>query len=223
MKIIISENQFSFIRRMSEVERLIDPLMDDVYTYLQGDDKVTPLPMRLYDVFISTLVMKMANQIANNSSLHGDDKVTLRNRLQRYITNNYGSNIRDYFSNKLEGYKRNINESDDKIKKFLKTKFGIDWTNKIEMVTSSWDIPITFDHIISKVMTDIYLNKFGPMYLIDFGGVNYLFQDRGGELGEVVLGDDESEYYDDEFLTKLGIDMLGLTVSDLINIYFTED
>ena len=157
---------------MSEVERLIDPLMDDVYTYLQGDDKVTPLPMRLYDVFISTLVMKMANQIANNSSLHGDDKVTLRNRLQRYITNNYGSNIRDYFSNKLEGYKRNINESDDKIKKFLKTKFGIDWTNKIEMVTSSLDIPITFDHIISKTMTDIYLNNFGPMYLIDFGGVN---------------------------------------------------
>ena len=107
MKIIISENQLSYIRRLSEVERLMNPIMDDVYNYLQGDDKVNPLPMRLYDVFISTVVMKMANQIANQSSLHGDKKVTLRNQLQRYITNEYNSELRDYFKGKM---KKNISE-----------------------------------------------------------------------------------------------------------------
>ena len=101
MKIIISENQFGFIRRMSEVERLIDPTMDSVYEYLQGGNS-SPLEKRLYRVFESTAAMKLANQLANQTKLIGDEKVTLRNQLQRYITNEYYSKIRDYFMSRLE-------------------------------------------------------------------------------------------------------------------------
>lgn len=101
MKIIISENQLGLIRRMSEVERLIDPTMDSVYEYLQGGSS-SPLEKRLYRVFESTVAMKLANQLANQTRLTGDEKVTLRNQLQRYITNEYYSKIRDYFMSRLE-------------------------------------------------------------------------------------------------------------------------
>jgi hypothetical protein len=109
MKIIISENQLGLIRRIGEVERLIDPTMDMVYEYLQGGSS-SPLERRLYGTFESTLVMKLANGLANKTRLIGDEKVTLRNQLQRYITNHYYEKIRDYFMSRLE--KNNINESE---------------------------------------------------------------------------------------------------------------
>jgi hypothetical protein len=101
MKIIISENQLGLIRRISEVERLIDPTMDMVYEYLQGGSS-SPLERRLYGTFESTLVMKLANELANKTRLIGDEKVTLRNQLQRYITNHYYEKIRDYFMSRIE-------------------------------------------------------------------------------------------------------------------------
>jgi hypothetical protein len=101
MKIIISENQLGLIRRMSEIESLIDPTMDLVYEYLQGGNS-SPLEKRLYGPFESTVVMKLANQLANQTRLIGDEKVTLRNQMQRYITNEYYSKIRDYFMSRLE-------------------------------------------------------------------------------------------------------------------------
>jgi hypothetical protein len=101
MKIIITENQLGLIRRISEIERLIDPTMDEVYSYLQGTYN-TPLDKRLYRSFESTVVMKLANEIANESKFTGDEKVTLRNQIQRYATNEYYSKIRDYFMSRLE-------------------------------------------------------------------------------------------------------------------------
>jgi hypothetical protein len=100
MKIIISENQLGLIRRISEIEMLMGPTMDEVYEYLQGSDP-SPLEKRLYGPFESTVVMKLANQLANKTRLIGDEKVTLRNQLQRYITNEYYTKIRDYFMSRL--------------------------------------------------------------------------------------------------------------------------
>jgi len=101
MKVIISENQLGLIRRISEIERLIDPTMDMVYEYLQGSNP-SPLEKRLYNPFESTVVMKLANELANKTRLIGDEKVTLRNQLQRYITNEYYSKIKDYFMSRME-------------------------------------------------------------------------------------------------------------------------
>jgi hypothetical protein len=107
MKVIISENQLGLIRRISEIERLIDPTMDEIYSYLQGGNP-SPLEKRFYRPFESTVVMKLANELANQTKLIGDEKVTLRNQIQRYITNEYYTKIRDYFMSRLE---KNITES----------------------------------------------------------------------------------------------------------------
>jgi len=52
--------------------------------------------------------MKLANELANQTKLTGDEKVTFRNQIQRYVTNEYYSKIKDYFMSRLE---KNINES----------------------------------------------------------------------------------------------------------------
>jgi hypothetical protein len=108
MKVIISENQLGLIRRIGEIERLIEPTMDGVYSYLQGGNP-SPLEKRLYRPFESTVVMKLANELANQTKLTGDQKVTLRNQIQLYVTNEYYSKIRDYFMSRLE---KTITESD---------------------------------------------------------------------------------------------------------------
>jgi len=100
-RIIISENQLALIRRLGEIERLIDPTMDLVYEFLQAGNP-TPLRMRDYDAFTSSVAMKLANEIVSKTRLDGDKKVTLRNQIQRTILNNYYSNMREYFMSRLK-------------------------------------------------------------------------------------------------------------------------
>jgi hypothetical protein len=102
MKIIINEYHLGLLRRIGMIEDLIDSTMDMVYEYLQGNDLIKPLYPKDYDVFQNTTVMKLANQLANQTSLVGDEKVMLRNQLQRYITNEYRQKMRDYFHGRFE-------------------------------------------------------------------------------------------------------------------------
>ena len=104
MKIIISENQLALIRRIGEIERLIDPTMDSVYEFLQSGIS-TPLRMSEYDAFTSSVAMKLANEITNRTKLFGDEKITLRNQIQRTILNNYYSEMRNYFMSRLKKLK----------------------------------------------------------------------------------------------------------------------
>jgi len=83
--------------------------MDLTYEWLQNG-QTYPLNRREYDAFISTVAMKLANQIANESGIHGDEKVTLRNQMLHYITNNHGSEIKDYFFDRVDNFKK-INEN----------------------------------------------------------------------------------------------------------------
>jgi Fe-S cluster biosynthesis and repair protein YggX len=105
MKIIINEYHLGLLRRIGMVEDLIDPMMDDTYTYLQGEDNITPLDKgSQYKLFESVVVMALSNKLANQTSLVGDEKVTLRNQLQRYITNEYHQKMKDYFYDRLKMY-----------------------------------------------------------------------------------------------------------------------
>jgi hypothetical protein len=109
MKIIITENQYRLLRRQSEIASRIKPTMDLTYEWLQNG-QTYPLNRREYDAFISTVAMKLANQIAHQSNLDGDEKVTLRNQMLHYINNNHGSEIKDYFFDRVDNFKK-INEN----------------------------------------------------------------------------------------------------------------
>jgi len=102
MKIIISENQLGLIRRISKIEKLLDPTMDSVYEFIQFGDN-TPLRINDYDAFTSSVAMKLANELVNETNLQGDKRITLRNQMQRFILNNYYTKMREYFLGRMKG------------------------------------------------------------------------------------------------------------------------
>ena len=58
---------------------------------------------------------------------------------------------------------------------------GVDFTGKIEQVTSVYDVPYSFYRKGIFTMPDVasYLNRFGPMYIIELYGRKFIYQDRG--------------------------------------------
>jgi hypothetical protein len=113
-----------------------------------------------------------------------------------------------------------ISESNDKNKRFLKKKLGIDFTNGIQQVTSTYDVPMEFDNGIGSDSIRRYLNNFGPMYLFELDGIKYLYQDRGFEF---FIDENGFDYVDGEIPEMLGIGEMGLRFSDIIDLYFNEE
>jgi hypothetical protein len=111
-------------------------------------------------------------------------------------------------------------ENLEKNKKFLTNRMGVDFTDKIQKVTSSYDVPMEFDEEISPELIKIFLNYWGDMYLFDLDGKKYLYQDR--DEFEWFLGEDGYDYVDNEITEKLNIDIMGLRFSDIVNMYFNE-
>ena len=112
-------------------------------------------------------------------------------------------------------------ESNERTKRFLKNKLNIDFGNSIKQITSSYDVPFQFDECLYGSSINRYLNIWGPMYLFEFDGKKYLYQDRG-EF-EWFMSADCWDYVDNEIPEKLGIDEMGFRFSDILDMYFEED
>ena len=118
-----------------------------------------------------------------------------------------------------ESQRMSLLENLDKNKKFLTKTMGIDFTNKIQMITSTYDVPTSFDDGIAPSTIRTYLNHWGPMYLFNIDGENYLYQDRGDF--EMFI-DEEGYWNKDEIPEKLGIGVLGLRFSDILDMFYNE-
>jgi len=120
--------------------------------------------------------------------------------------------------------KRVIRENDsmlEKNKKFLTNLMGIDFTGKIEQITSIYDVPMEFDRYISTGMINRYLNKFGPMYLFELDGHRYLYLDVGDH--EKFIDEKGNVFIENEIPERLGLDEIGLRFSNIIDLYFKEE
>jgi len=120
-----------------------------------------------------------------------------------------------------ESQYQTIKESLEKNKKFLIKTMGVDLTDNIQMVNSRYDVPMEFDEGISPDLVRRMLNNWGPMYLFNLNGKDYLYQDRGEY--EWFIDTEGFEFVDNEIIGKLGVDVLGLDFSDLIKVFYTED
>jgi len=112
MKVIITENQNRLLRRVSEIEHLIGPMMDLVYEYMKNGNP-SPLNMSYYDTFIDFTTLNITKEIVNRTNFRGDDKIELETQIQRFIETEYIDVIREYFYSRMIK-DRNINESYDK-------------------------------------------------------------------------------------------------------------
>ena len=120
--------------------------------------------------------------------------------------------------------RRVISENDsmtEKNKRFLKKKLGIDFTNGIQQITSTYDVPMEFDRNIPSAMINRYLNKFGPMYLFELDGYRYLYLDVGDH--EKFIDEKGNVFIENEIPERLGLDEIGLRFSNIIDLYFKEE
>jgi hypothetical protein len=125
-----------------------------------------------------------------------------------------------------------VNESTEKNKKFLKDKFGIDLDGKIKMIQSYGDLPLVFaSHFYPKDFNRM-LNDGGPFYVLNINKgykignkyVNKLYLYRPRVDGSSYLVDQDGyNKAESTFLENLGVDVMGLTIEDLVNIYFNEE
>jgi hypothetical protein len=145
-----------------------------------------------------------------------------------FISKKCGGNVLKINDSLLSDYpefgtyvQKNIDESYDKAKNFLKDNFGIDFTGRIKQITSSHDVPMEFDEGISPKTINTWLNYWGPMYLFEFDGMKYLYQYKRDF--EYFIDQEGNEYMDNEIPEKLGIAEMGFTFSDILDMYFEED
>jgi hypothetical protein len=113
------------------------------------------------------------------------------------------------------------------LKSFIKKKLGIDLTGKIRMYTDGNSIPVKFKRTIDTDDYNRLMNRFGPFFLINAGhGREFLVQNRIDKrnLGDEFIGIDVNEQYvmESEVLEYLKLDILGLKLSKIIDMYFDE-
>lgn len=116
--------------------------------------------------------------------------------------------------------KKLLVESQDEFLKNFLIKNGLDFTNKISIIQSSYDIPLEFSRVSPPEYTRSMLNFYGPMFLIDFEGEELIYQDRGDQ--EWFMGENGFVY--DLYPPKLEkFFALGLKFSKIIDLFWEDD
>ena len=114
-----------------------------------------------------------------------------------------------------------LSESIDKNKKLINGIVGFDFSNRITQITSSYDVPMNLIFCFGSESLRRWLNFWGPMYLFELDGIKYVYQDRGEY--EFFMDEGCIEYVDNEIPEEIGISIMGLRFSDIINMYFEEE
>ena len=111
--------------------------------------------------------------------------------------------------------------TESKLKHYIKDKFGIDLTGKIELVQTYYDIPMKFDEFLTRWVANMYMNEYGPMFLIKIGNFHWLYQKQGKSY--FFMDQIGNHINQTVFMEIIGIEKLGLSMNQLINLYFTEE
>jgi hypothetical protein len=161
---------------------------------------------------ISSIIIGAGINLVEKNNIEVTPK-SVENAIKRLVS----SIMKYYMTQNLP----NVNESYNKAKNFLKDNFGFDFSGRIEQITSTYDVPMSFDDGIGSDMIKRYLNFWGPLYLFELDGVKYLYQDRG-EF-EWFIDEEGFEMVENEIPEQLGIAEMGFTFSDILDMYFEED
>lgn len=141
---------------------------------------------------------------------------SLKNKLMNVIDSagfEMGVTIAGSFNNLL-----NIIGKDNLYKVLVESGFN---PNKIEMITSTYDIPSDWYSSrgeLLKTAVKLLLNKWGPMYLLTINPHRILFQPQGDTNFWII--EHIGSMPEEESLETLSLK--GLDVNKVIDIYFKE-
>ena len=207
---IIKESHTGILRRQNRIKELFDDYLL-VHNVTAFDT---------FESFFQSLCWDIAVNMVDRSKMDQDSYVTLRNQIIRFIKNNFYEEYKEWWERRKNRISENTSTS-EKNKKFLTKIMGIDFTDKIKQITSSYDVPMEFDEGVGPTTIRMWLNHWGPMYLVNINGKNYLYQDRGDF--EMFIDEEGFDYVDNEIPEEIGIGVLGLRFSDILDMYFEEE
>jgi hypothetical protein len=110
--------------------------------------------------------------------------------------------------------------TESRIKDLIKDWFNINFTGKVEEVTSADILSDYFNECGSYTYINRRIDKFGPMYLIDMSDkVKILYQKNLDNGKDWIITNDCIPLDESYFMDLLGIEPLGLTMEQFIEIY----
>jgi len=112
--------------------------------------------------------------------------------------------------------------TESKLKTFIKDKFNIDLTGRVELdpsirgILNDFDFHFTYDGLLRRSLMDNY----GPMYLIELDDNHKVLYQMNYSSNHPLILDDRGDSYDEsEFMNFLGIRPLGITLEQFLDLY----
>jgi hypothetical protein len=112
--------------------------------------------------------------------------------------------------------------TESKLKTFIKDKFNIDLTGRVELdpsvykILNDFDSYFTYDGLRRRQLGDNY----GPMYLIELDdNLKVLHQMNYSSNHPLILDNKGDLYEESEFMDMLGIRALGLNLEQFLDLY----
>ncbi len=116
---------------------------------------------------------------------------------------------------------KSLKEDVDKNKKFLTKLLGEDLIDSIQEITSAKQLPIEFLKSIGVSTLQQYIDVYGPLYYFVLDGEPYIYKDRGEY--EMFTNNKGRGFFDGEIPERLGLSVMGLRFSDVIDTIFNEE
>jgi len=115
--------------------------------------------------------------------------------------------------------------TENKFKSMVTKMIGYDLSNRIEMITTWYDLDSSEKYAVFNDRKDVfvlYLNHYGPMYRFFTEKGDFLVQNQKGQRWFIANTSNgrEIDYY--EFLQMLNIDMLGISLRKIIDEFVEE-
>ena len=130
----------------------------------------------------------------------------------------------DIYTSKTSKYnvkkKKKIDESfliESKLKNLIIDRLGVDLTGMIERVNDSYDLPMEFDNLITPGTLKVYINTYGPLYLIKTNEKTLLYQNQDGY--KAIADYMDRTYSESEVIELLGLPPIGLSIDDIISAF----
>ena len=112
--------------------------------------------------------------------------------------------------------------TESKLKTFIKNKFNIDLTGRIEFEPDTYkllnyfDNYFTYDGLLRRRLGDNY----GPIYFIDLdNGEKIFYQMNYSSDYPLIFNSNGDKYEESEFMNLFGISGLGISVEQFLDLY----
>jgi hypothetical protein len=112
--------------------------------------------------------------------------------------------------------------TESKLKTFIKDKFNIDLTGRVEFDPDLTDVMIIFDECISynSMQRRFNMDNYGPMYLIKLDNSYDLLYQMNYATGQSWIINNGCDTWDEsDFMNFFGISGLGISVEQFLDLY----